>query len=262
MKKTLLIFACGIILGLSSSGQSTSQGHPFVVQEYMHVKPGNDDAYLQVENFWKHIHQAQREKGNIISWSVWKVVAPYDMNAPYQYVVSTVYSHFYNYLNAYKDIDIHKVFPDASKDSLKKMFNETPKARDLIKADIFYAEDHVFDSKTTNAALVSYIKVTPEKADSFHAFMKNHRRPIVSEVVKKGFADAWWYGNLMFGKGADSPYNYIVCVQWAGDSMFDKVPPFAKYKKKDPVAFQGYKLFTEDHDELLYRMVSLDDRSK
>jgi len=259
MKKASLIFAVGIVLGLSY-GKSRAQDRPFVVLEYMHVKQGNFGAYLKIENAWKHIHEAQRENGDILSWGVWEVAAPYDMNAPYQFVVSTVYAHFYNYLNAYKNIDVRKVFPGVSKDSLSRMFDETPKSRDLIKSDIFFVKDHVWDSKKINYVMSSYIKVPPEKEDSFSTFMKAHRRPLVSSFIKGGFADEWWYGGLMFGKVKDAPYNYIICIAWATDSMYDKLPPFDQDKKKDPAAFQGYKLFANDHIELLHRVVSLDDK--
>jgi hypothetical protein len=259
MKKASLLFAVGTVLGLSY-GKSQAQDHPFIVLEYMHVKQGNFGTYLKIENAWKHIHQAQRENGDILSWGVWQVIAPYNMNAPYQFVVSTIYAHFYNHLNPYKNVDIPKVFPGVSKDSLSRMFEETQKSRDVVKSDIFFARDHISDSKKINYIMAGYIKVPPEKEDSFSTFMKAHRRPVVSKFIKGGFADEWWYGGLMFGKEKDAPYNYIRCIAWATDSMYDKRPPFDQYRKNDPAAFQGYKFFTYDRTELLHRVVSLDDR--
>lgn len=257
MKKRFFSIMLGLCAVLFFSREATSQEKPFIVLEYMHVKPGNAQAYLQVENFWQHIHQAQLKNGTILTWSVWQVVAPYDMNAPYQFVAVTAYAHFNDYLHPYKGIDIRQVFAGASEDSLNKMFTETGKARDLIRSDIFKVQDNISDDKDTKYVLASYLKVSPDKEQAFHAFMNDHRKPLAEDVVTKGFADQWWYGGLMFPEGSGTPYNHIICVQWDRDDMFDREPPFDQYRKKDPAAFEGYKWFTDDHSELLHKVVSL-----
>lgn len=262
MKRLFFTIAFGLSVVLLYSRKTAAQEKPFIMLEYMHVKAGNNNAYLQVENFWKHIHLAQQNKGNILTWSVWEVVAPFDMNAPYQFVVVTAYAHFSDYLHPYKDIDIHNVFPNASEDSLKKMFTQTQKSRDLIKTDIFNVEDNVSDTKNTKYVLANYVKVSPEKEDAFRTFMQDHRKPLASDVIKKGFANQWWYGGLMFSGGADAPYNHIICVQWDRDDMFDREPPFAQYRKNDPTAFEGYKLYTRNRTELLHKVLSLETEPK
>jgi len=79
-------------------------------------------------------------------------VAPYKSDAPYQYVVLTVYPHFSNFLHADEGIDISKVFPNASRDSLSRMFAKTQEVREMVKRDIFAAEEHA--GKTVGDSLI------------------------------------------------------------------------------------------------------------
>jgi len=157
MKKILIIIAIGLSAILYFNNPVQAQEKVFVSLEYMHVKPGNSDAYLQIENSWRQIHLAQQKKGNIAGWSVWEVVAPYKMDASYQYVVVTVYPHFSNILHPYDSIDIHQVFPNVSQDSLNKMFAETEKVRGLVQRDIFSPEDHVGN---VNGGAINYSMIS------------------------------------------------------------------------------------------------------
>ncbi|MBS1747794.1 MAG: hypothetical protein JST21_16640 [Bacteroidetes bacterium] len=264
MKKISFIIALGIIAALFLPHKAVAQENPFIVLEYMHVKPGNANEYLQIENFWRQIHIARQKKGDIIGWSVWQVEAPYKMDDPYQYVVLTVYPHFSNILHPFEGIDISKVFPNASKDSLNKMFALTEKARDLIQQDIFAADDHVGNTNgdSINYLMATYVKVIPEKEQAFHAFEKDHWKPVVTKVIKGGFANFWWYGSLMFNDGINAPYNHIMVVNWARDNMFDNEPPFDQYRKEDPAAFEGYNFFTRTHRILLHKVASLKSPAK
>lgn len=264
MKKLSTIIAFGLMLALFLPRNASAQNDPFIVLEYMHVKPDNFNKYLQIENFWRNIHIARQKKGNILGWSVWQVEAPYKIDDPYQFVVLTVYPHFSNILHPFEGIEISKVFPNATKDSLNKMFSKTEKVRDLIQNDIFPVEDHVGNTNgdSLNYLMATYVKVTPEKVQSFETFMKDHWKPMVNKVIKGGYANFWWYGNLMFQKGINAPYNHIMVVNWGRDNMFDKEPPFSQYRKEDPAAFEGYKWYTRANRILLHKVVSLTSPAK
>ena len=42
---------------------------PFVTVDYMKVAPGQDDAYLQLEQkTWKPVHEARVKAGNALGW--------------------------------------------------------------------------------------------------------------------------------------------------------------------------------------------------
>jgi hypothetical protein len=45
-----------VIIFLTMFFGASAQRTAYLVLEYMHVKPGNDSAYMQVENLWRKIH--------------------------------------------------------------------------------------------------------------------------------------------------------------------------------------------------------------
>lgn len=264
MKKFSFISVLVLAFALYFSTNAVAQENPFAVLEYMHVKPDNYAEYMQVENFWRHIHIARQKGGEILGWSVWRVVAPYNSDAPYQFVVLTVYPHFSNFLHADEGIDISKVFPNASKDSLSRMFAKTQEVREMVKRDIFAAEEHAgkTEGDSINYLMATYLKVTPDKEQSFQSFMKTHWIPLVKKTVKGGYTTFWWLGDLMFHDGVNAPYNYVSVVNWGRDNMFDVEPPFAQYQKEDPAAFEGYKWATRGQRILLRKVVSLTSPAK
>lgn len=264
MKKISIIFTLGLMAALFLPHKAVAQDNPFVVLEYMHVKPGNANAYLQVENFWRQIHIARQKKGDILGWSVWEVVAPFNSDAPYQFVVLTVYPHFSNFLHPNEGIKLSDVFPNASKDSLARMMARTEEAREMVKRDIFAVDDHAGNTNgdSLNYLMATYLKVTPDKSQSFESFMKNHWKPVVNKVIKGGYAQFWWRGDRLLNEGENAPYNNIMVVNWDRDNMFDKAPPFDQYKKEDPAAFEGYKWYTRSARILLHKVVSLTSPAK
>ena len=53
MKKIFVIIAIGLSAILCVNNPVQAQEKVFVTLEYMHVKQGNSDAYLQIENSWR-----------------------------------------------------------------------------------------------------------------------------------------------------------------------------------------------------------------
>src|SRR5438045_6956666 len=117
--------------------QVTAQQKAYLVLEYMHVKPGNDAAYYGTENLWRKIHMQRQKDSTILDWSVWVVVAPFNMNAEYQYVVATVYRRFSDYLEPYRNLDVKKIFSDVPEDSVNRMFAKTGETRDFLRSSVF-----------------------------------------------------------------------------------------------------------------------------
>lgn len=272
MKRLSIILMLGVCSAIFIPNQvvaqknpATSQKKPAVDQkspvisfEYMQVKSDNTEEYMQVENFWRDIHIAQLKSGNILDWSVWKVVAPYRLDAPYQYVVITTYPKFSNLLHPYEGVDLSKVFSKIPKDSVDKMLTLTDKSRDKVQQDIFFTGEPISttDPDSVNYMLVSFLKVTPEKSKDYGSFIQAHWLPLVRKIVKDGYADFYSQGSAIFSND-NSAYNSIMAICWKNDSMYDIRPPFEKYIKEDPIAFEGYKWYTEVNNTLLRKVVSL-----
>lgn len=261
--KSLLSFiVIFCIMLLSAAAQNKS----YLVLEYMHVKPGNEGAYLDIENLWKKIHLQRQKDSSIFDWSVWAVVAPSNMNAEYQYVVATVYRRFSDYLEPYKNIDTKKIFTGISEDSLNHMFAKTGDVRDLLRSSVFeiiYSEG--LSGHLPQYVLYSQMKSAPGKESAYESLEMKDWKPIHKDLIKNGFESAFNFSRLMFPAEANNPYNYAIFRFFDNAAMFDKGDKinWDKYMKANPLAFSNAgKLRTEVHTELLTKVASLEAKGK
>ena len=75
---------------------------PFVTVDYMKVAPGQEDAYLQLEQkTWKPIHEARIKAGNALAWYLYRVDSPTGTAADHNYVTVAVYANFEALENLY-----------------------------------------------------------------------------------------------------------------------------------------------------------------
>jgi hypothetical protein len=258
---SVIIIFCMMLLS------AAAQNKAYLVLEYMHVKAGNEGAYLNIENIWRKIHLQRQKDSTILDWSVWAIVAPSNMNAEYQYVVATVYGRFSDYLEPYKNIDIKKIFPGISDDSLNHMFAKTGEVRDLLRSSVF---EIIFDEGLNGGHLPQYVlstemKATPGKESDYESLEMKAWRPIHKDLIKNGFESAFNFSRLMFPADANSPYNYAIFRFFDNAAMFDKGDKinWDKYMKANPLAFSNAgKLRTEVHTELLTKVASLEAEAK
>jgi hypothetical protein len=262
-KRVLFFVIIFLTMVIGASAQRTA----YLVLEYMHVKPGNDSAYMQTENLWRKIHLQRQKDSTILDWGVWAVVLPSDMNAEYQYVVATVYPTFSAYLNPYGNIDIHKIFSGISDDSLNHMFAKTGESRDLLRSSVFqivYSEGlngpHIPDY-----VLATQMKATPGKESEYESLETKDWRPIHEDLIKNGYESGFNFSRLLFPADVNYPYNYAIFRFFDNPKMFDKQDniDFNKYSKANPNAFTNApKLRTEVRTELLQKVVSLEKEAK
>jgi len=256
-----------VIIFLTMVFDASAQRTAYLVLEYMHVKPGNDSAYLQTENLWRKIHLQRQKDTTILDWSVWAVVLPSNINAEYQYVVATVYPGMNAYLKQYANLDVHKIFPGISDDSINHMFAKTGESRDLLRSSVFqilYSEG-LGGQHLPNYVLYTQMKAAPGKESDYESLEMKDWRPIHKDLIKNGYESAFNFSRLLFPADASYPYNYAIFRFYNDGKMFDKQDNinFDKYMKANPNAFTNAgKLRTEVHTELLNKVVSLEEEAK
>ena len=256
-----------VIIFLTMFFGASAQRTAYLVLEYMHVKPGNDSIYMQVENLWRKIHLQRQKDSTILDWGVWAVVLPSDMNGEYQYVVATVYPSFSAYLNPYANMDIHKIFPGISDDSINHMFAKTGEARDLLRSSVFQIvfSEGLGGKPVPKYVLATQMKAAPGKESDYESLEMKDWRPIHKDLIKNGFESAFNFSRLLFPADANYPYNYAIFRFYDDAKMFDKQDKidFDKYMKANPNAFTNAgKLRTEVHTELLNKIISLEQEAK
>jgi hypothetical protein len=262
-KRSLLFVSMFLTMFIGASAQRTA----YLVLEYMHVKPGNDSIYMQVENFWRKIHLSRQKDSTILDWGVWTVVLPSDMNSEYQYVVATVYPSFNAYLNSYANLDVHKIFPGISDDSLNHMFTKTAEARDLLRSSVFQIlfSENLGGKPVPKYVLYTQMKAEPGKESDYESLETKDWRPVHKDLIKNGYESAFNFSRLLFPSDAKYPYNYAIFRFYDDAKMFDMQDKidFNKYMKANPTAFSNAgKLRTEVHTELLNKVISLEAEPK
>ena len=262
--KTKICLATAIFCIITLS--TLAQNKAYLVLEYMHVKAGNEEAYMKTEALWRKIHLQRLKDSTILDWGVWSVTLPYNMNAEYQYVVATVYPSIDAYINSYAKVDIHKVFPGVSDDSINNMFSKTGESRDLLRSAVFeivFSEG--LEKHVPNYVLASQMKATPGKESEYETLETKDWRTIHKDLIKNGFESGFNFSRLLFPADANGPYNYAIFRFFDKPSMLDKIDNanWNKYMQANPGAFSNAgKLRTEVHTELLTKVVSLEEEPK
>lgn len=264
--KSKKIFLALLLFCFLSQGAS-AQNYGFMTLEYMHVKPGDNDTYLQVERFWRKIHQQRQKDGKILAWSVWKVLAPYNSDAEYQYIVGTIYPKFSNYVDAYEKMDMDVVFRGVAADSLKSMMRKTGESRKLVRTSVF---ENLYDlgpedDSHLHYALLSEMKSAPGKAQDYESFEKNEWSKIHKDLVADGLETDWVFSRLIFPSQKNYPFNYTVLSFYDNTKMMDKMDTvdWSKYEKMNPGIFKkAGELRDEVNTILLKKVVGLDEDMK
>lgn len=85
-----LAFTCLLIHPNLHAQQETG----YVIVEYMKVKPGLWDKYLECEQAWKLVHQYRVKQGLIKGWQLEQVVFPAGTGTEYDFLTITHYKNW------------------------------------------------------------------------------------------------------------------------------------------------------------------------
>jgi len=118
--------------------QSTSR---YVAVDYMKVKPGGEQAYLDLEQkIWKPIHQQRVKSGMISSWGLYALVFPGGSNNEYNYGTVNFYKNFADMENPFSNEIFTKALPNMA---LSELASKTYGARDLVRSEVWELIDYV-----------------------------------------------------------------------------------------------------------------------
>ena len=198
-----------ILVGLSFAGGTPAAAQSqFVTVDYMKVAPGQDDAYLQVEQkMWKPIHEARVKAGNALAWYLYRVVSPSGSQVDHNYATVAVYSSFEAMENPYPNELIAKIVPAQS---LPEFNKKTLAARDLVRSETWGAVVGAPETPLAKPAPylgVEYMKV-PAGGDAAYQDVEKVWKKLHEVRIKDGTLVNWGlYGRVLPG-GSDYPYNY------------------------------------------------------
>ena len=111
---------------------------PYVTLHYKNIPEADEEAYLEVEKFWKPIHEKRIAEGRMRSWFLYKVKTSEDQPLPYNYVTANVYPSL---AEAKGDRVTSQDFIDVYGKSYmekqgKAMFQQTGRVNHIVREDI------------------------------------------------------------------------------------------------------------------------------
>jgi len=198
-----------ILVGLSVAGATPAAAQSqFVEVDYMKVAPGQDDAYLQVEQkMWKPIHEARVKAGNALGWYLYRVVSPSGSQVDHNYATVAVYSSFEAMENPYSNELLAKIVPAQS---MPEFNRKTIAARELVRSETWETVDGTPETPLAKPApflSVEYMKV-PSGGDANYLETEKVWKKLHDVRIKEGTLLNWSvYGRILPG-GTDYPYGY------------------------------------------------------
>lgn len=109
--------------------------------DFMKVKPGNDNMYIDVEtNVWRPVHQQFIKDGSRVGWTLWQTVFPSGSGLEFQYVTTNFLSDFSqvgaaDYNGAFSKVHSGK--------NIDQLMEDTNNSRELVRSELWRVIDSV-----------------------------------------------------------------------------------------------------------------------
>ena len=203
---------------LAGPNEAAAQNQrPVVTVEYMKVAPGQDDAYLQVEQkMWKPIHEARVKAGKAIAWYLYRVASPSGTLVDHNYVTVAVYSGFEATENPYPNDLLAKIVPAQS---MTEFMRKTVASRELVRSEMWEGIADMLisapaGSKPARFLNVAFMKV-PAGGESAYLEVEKLWKKMHEVRVKEGTLASWGVYARMLPEGSDYPYNFATTNAYA-----------------------------------------------
>lgn len=184
---------------------NAQQETAYVVVEYMKVKPGMWEKYLECEQAWKLIHQYRIKEGLILGWQLEQVMFPAGTDTEYDYITITNYKNWKaigNEVNWYETA--MKTLP-ADKRELAENANLY---RDLVKSEIWAAGDMVFAPGVTKPkyTVENFMTIPAAGWEDWVEMETKFVKPVHEKNIAMGNRAGWLLGYLVLPRGDSYPY--------------------------------------------------------
>lgn len=177
----------------------------YVVAEYMKVKPGMWDKYLECEQAWKLVHQYRMKQGLILGWQLEQVVVPAGTGTEYDFLTITHYKNWKAMspeANWYDDA--LKTLP-ADK---RELAENAGLYRDLVKSEIWTNGDKVFAPGVTKPkySVENFMKIPAGGWEDWVEMETKFAKPVHEKNIALGNRAGWLISYMVLPRGADYPY--------------------------------------------------------
>ncbi|MFK7922565.1 MAG: hypothetical protein AB8H47_11450 [Bacteroidia bacterium] len=212
MKRLSFLFTLAICcLWFSPNLLAQDDDAGYVVVEYMKVKPGMMDEYLECENIWKMIHQERKNAGLITGWELEQVLYPSGTGTEYDFVTIT---HF----SSWKAIDdLNDSWNEATWNKLtqklssaqKEMVDKVEMYRELVKREIWTAQD-VLEGEgvaTAKYRVENFMKIPAGGWEDWIEMETRFAKPVHQKSIDMGIRSGWYLTTMIMPGGEEMAYN-------------------------------------------------------
>lgn len=177
----------------------------YALCDYMKVKPGMWDKYLECEKAWKTLHQNRKAQGKIQDWEVEQVLFPAGANAEYDFITITFVSNWDVIGHLW---DNYEAEQKALPANLKDIVANTGQYRDIVKSEIWHTTDYI-TKKDFKAEYVveNFFKVPPGGWDDYVEMETRFVKPVHQKNIDLGNRGGWVLGYMAAPQGEDQPYD-------------------------------------------------------
>lgn len=185
------------------------------------MKPGITDT-ASVMNYVRGRIESQEKKFNSVIWSsVWQVTNPARVKNQYDFVITSLFKNFNDWLSEYKNKDSKGIFYSMTKGRLDSASIHKSDSFDIIYTPIFETlADAGSLKKQPQLLLIKYMKATPGKEVAYEGLEIDDWIPIHQDLIKKQYETAFNFSGLNFPQGGD--FNYSTLTFFEDDAMYDK----------------------------------------
>ena len=209
--KTFIHF---ITIFLISTFTLSLSSQDIVVLNFMKVKPGKTNDYLEIEKEWKELQEKKIEAGIMYSWQLSRKMFSAEDDSD-QYITVDSYSDFSK---------TKEVFPDGFFDGFKteeewsELMDKTSKSRKLANKMVLHLSERNDNQGFSNYILVNRMKALPGMENEYTKLEKEIWKPIHEESIKKEFRSSW---SLWSSWPFDENENYFFAVD--GYEKFEQI---------------------------------------
>jgi hypothetical protein len=215
----LAIFAIGI--------QAKAQYVGATVQ-YVKIKPGQWNNFMELEKSVVEYHQARVEKGIITSWSLYRKKFS-GSDEDYQFIWVHQYDDFKKTENANPRELLNSLYTQEELDATMKTMRET---REIVRTEHYDGVIFAEGNKPSKYVRLNFFKVKGSDTQDFLKIRKEYVKPVFEQIIEDGHLNSWglwrksyYYKDYQF-VSADGYSEY---GQWKESlhvkEAFDKVKP-------------------------------------
>jgi hypothetical protein len=177
----------------------------YVIVDYMKVKPGMWDKYLECEQVWKLVHQYRVKQGLILGWQLEQVVMPAGTGTEYDFLTIT---HYKNWKAMSPDADWYDAAMKALPADKRELAESANLYRDLVKSEVWTAGDRVFAPGATKPkySVENFMSIPAAGWEDWVEMETKFAKPVHEKNIALGKRAGWLISYMVMPRGDGYSY--------------------------------------------------------